>query len=59
MLAVETNVIGDVIILSPFLIPKAKVDKCKPAVALETATAYLDPTYLHISFSNFYFRTLS
>ena len=30
---------------SPFFRPKAKTDKCKPEVALFTATEYFAPTY--------------
>ena len=44
--AEATNEMGEVTTFEPFGFPKARWAKCKPAVALETATAYLAPTYL-------------
>ena len=50
--AEATNEIGEVTTFEPFGFPKARWAKCKPAVALETATAYLAPTYLATDSSN-------
>ena len=47
--AVETKVMGEVSKVFPFFIFEAIAAKCNPAVQLETATAYLDPTYFKIS----------
>ena len=41
---VERKVIGEVIIFLFSFIDKAMYERCKPAVALDTATAYLAPT---------------
>src|SRR3989338_7383616 len=43
---------GDVIISSPGFMPAAIMAKCKPAVPLETAQAYLVPTFSAKLFSN-------
>ena len=50
-LDVETNVFGDVKILFFLLTLRARYEICSPAVALETATAYLAPKYFAILFS--------
>ena len=52
-LTVETKLIGVEITKSFELIFKALLHICRPADALDTATAYLDPTYLAKLFSNF------
>ena len=52
-LAEETKEIGEVITFEPRGTSSARWDKCKPAVALETATANLTPTYFATFFSNF------
>ena len=54
--AEAANVIGVVITLSPLFRFKARIDKCKPAVALLTATAYLEPTYSANFFSNSFIK---
>ena len=41
--ALETNVIGEVIIVSPFFKLRAIEDKCKPAEALETSISNTIP----------------
>ena len=49
--AEAAKVIGVVITRSPSLSPKARTAKCKPAVALLTAIAYLQPIYSENLFS--------
>ena len=43
-LAVDTNVIGEVIKLLFLFNSYARHERCNPAEALDTATAYFDPT---------------
>jgi hypothetical protein len=51
-LAEDAKVIGVVITRSPFLRFKASTERCKPAVALVTATAYFEPIYSENLVSN-------
>ena len=50
--AVDANEIGDVSNFFPFVLFEMIEAKCNPAVQLDTTTAYFEPTYFEINFSN-------